>query len=139
MTTEDLTRPERRILDEFVEAAREAFGPDLHSVVLFGSAAEGALRPTSDINLILVLRAFDRARADRLREPLRVAYAAARLSVMFLLLEEIESAASDFAQKFSDVSRRRRVLWGPDPFPPIERLLDELERARATLALGRAR
>ena len=116
MTTEDLHQPERRILDEFVEAARDAFGPDLHSVVLFGSAAEGAWRPTSDINVILVLRAFDRARADRLREPLRVAYAAARLSVMFLLLEEIQSAVSDFAQKFSDVRRRRRVLWGPDPF-----------------------
>ena len=54
--TEDLPQPERRILDEFVEAARAAFGPDLHSVVLFGSAAEGALRPTSDINLILVTR-----------------------------------------------------------------------------------
>ena len=116
MTTEGLPQPERRILDEFVEVAREALGPDLHSVVLFGSAAEGALRPTSDINLILVLRAFDRARADRVREPLRVAYAAARLSVMFLLLDEIQSAASDFAQKFSDVRRRRRVLWGPDPF-----------------------
>ena len=119
MTTEDLPQPERRILDEFVEAAREAFGPDLHSVVLFGSAAEGALRPTSDINLILVLRAFDRARADRLREPLRVGYAAARLSTMFLLLEEIQSAVSDFAQKFSDVRRRRRVLWGPDPFAGV--------------------
>jgi len=116
VTTEDLPQPERRILDEFVEAARESFGADLHSVVLFGSAAEGALRPTSDINLILVLRAFDRVRADQLREPLRVAYAAARLSVMFLLRDEIESAASDFAQKFSDVRRRRRVLWGPDPF-----------------------
>jgi len=119
VTTGDLPQPERRILHEFVEDAREAFGPDLHSVVLFGSAAEGAWRPTSDINVILALRAFDRARADRLREPLRLAYAAARLSVMFLLLEEIQSAVSDFAQKFSDVRRRRRVLWGPDPFADL--------------------
>ena len=112
----DLPSPVGRVLDDFVEAAREAFGPDLRSVVLFGSAAEGALRPTSDVNVIVVLGAFDRARADRLREPLRVAHAAVRLGAMFLLHDEIQPAAAAFAQKFADVLRRRRVLWGPDPF-----------------------
>src|SRR5215510_11048740 len=96
--TRDLPRDVAGALADVVDAAREAFADDLVSVVLYGSAAEGALRPTSDVNLILVLRAFDRARGDRLREPLRVAYAAARLSVMFLLLEEIQSAVSDFAR-----------------------------------------
>src|SRR5206468_2852875 len=37
-----------RVLDDFVAAARDAFADDLVAIVLFGSAAEGALRATSD-------------------------------------------------------------------------------------------
>ena len=47
------------ILDELIARAREAFGGDLAAVVLFGSGAEGKLRKTSDVNVILVLRRFD--------------------------------------------------------------------------------
>ena len=103
-------------LDDFVAAARDAFGEQLQSVVLYGSAAEGALRATSDVNVILVLGAFERARADRLREALQLAHATVRLRVMFLLAEEVATAAEAFAQKFDDVRRRHRVLWGRDPF-----------------------
>jgi len=62
----DLSDVAARVLDEFVAAAREAFGHDLVSIVLFGSAAEGALRATSDVNVIVVLRAFDRGSRDAL-------------------------------------------------------------------------
>lgn len=108
-----------RALDDFVAAAREAFGDRLESVVLYGSAAEGALRATSDVNVILVLSAFERDRADRLREALAVAHAAVRLTAMFLLAEEVAGAAEAFAQKFDDVRRRHRVLWGRDPFAAL--------------------
>ena len=36
------------VLTEFIASTREAFGSDLRSVVLYGSGAEGRLRPTSD-------------------------------------------------------------------------------------------
>lgn len=106
----------RRVLHDVVEAACGAFGPALRSVVLYGSGAEGRLRATSDVNLILVLRAFDRARADQIREPLRIAEAAIRLSAMFLLEAEIAAAMEAFAEKFADVLRRRQILYGDDPF-----------------------
>lgn len=115
----DLPEDIARVLDEFTAAAREAFGDQLHSVVLYGSGAEGALRATSDVNVILVLGAFERERADRLREPLRVAHAAVRLKAMFLLAGEVAAATEAFAQKFDDVHRRHRVLWGSDPFAAI--------------------
>ena len=35
---------------------------------------------------------------------------------MFLLADEVAGAAEAFAQKFDDVRRRHRVLWGRDPF-----------------------
>lgn len=106
-------------LTTFVAAAKKAFGDHLLSVVLYGSGAEGKLRPTSDVNLILVLTAFDRGLADQLREPLRVAQAAIRLRVMFLLEEELKPASQAFAAKLGDVVRRRLVLYGEDPFASI--------------------
>src|SRR5882672_9335704 len=108
-----------RALDDFVAVVREAFGDQLEAVVLYGSAAEGALRATSDVNVIVVLREFERARADRVREAAAVAHAAIRLKAMFLLVEEIATVGEAFAQKFDDVRRRRRVLWGPDPFTAL--------------------
>jgi predicted nucleotidyltransferase len=115
----DLPAEVGRSLATFVEAAREAFGDQLASVVLFGSAVEGRLRATSDVNVIVVLRAFDRERASRLGAPYRTAAAAIRLDAMFILQSELPAAMEAFAVKFADVLRRRRVLFGPDPFADL--------------------
>ncbi|MFN0169707.1 MAG: hypothetical protein ACKV22_25060 [Bryobacteraceae bacterium] len=114
--------PERidAVLRGFLDAAQEAFGADLLSAVLFGSAAEGRMRATSDLNVILVLRQYLPDEAIRLAGPLSIARAAVLLQVMFLLESEIPAAAECFAQKFTDIQRRRHVLLGPDPFAAIE-------------------
>lgn len=107
----------RDVIDGLVEAAERAFGDSLRSLVLYGSAAEGRMRATSDINLLFVLARFDAVSADRFREPFRFARSAARVSVMFALDDEIhEAAAEAFAQKFADMQRRHVVLRGDDPF-----------------------
>jgi predicted nucleotidyltransferase len=106
-------------LNTFIAAAKKAFGDDLLSVVLYGSGAEGKLRPTSDVNLIVLLAAFERDQADQLREPLRLAEAAIRLRVMFLLQDELKPASQAFAVKFADITRRRLVLYGDDPFASL--------------------
>lgn len=103
-------------LDRFVQGAHKAFGADLVSVILFGSGADGMLRPTSDVNVLLVLRKFEREQADLVRDDVRTAHAAMRLDVMFLLESEIEQAMDAFAVKFSDILTRRKVLLGSDPF-----------------------
>src|SRR5687768_13139968 len=108
-----------RVLTGFIAQARSAFANDLRAVVLYGSGAEGKLRATSDVNLLLVLSAFDQKKADQLREPLRLAEAAIQLRVMFLLESELQPAMEAFAVKFADIMRRRRVLYGDDPFAGI--------------------
>lgn len=137
--TRDLPEDVAGVLADVVDAAREAFADDLVSVVLYGSAAEGALRPTSDVNLILVLRAFDRSKADRFRGALQVARAAIQLAAMFLLRDEIDGAARAFAQKFADVQRRHRVLFGEDPFGtlavPRAALVTRLDQVLLNLSL----
>jgi predicted nucleotidyltransferase len=109
----------QQTLSDFVQAAGAAFNDRLQAVVLFGSAAEGRLRPTSDVNVVLVLSAFEQAQADQLRQPLRLAHAAIKLQATFLLREEIPAAVRSFAPKFADILRRRFVLFGEDPFASV--------------------
>src|SRR5438105_7489261 len=99
-------------LADFVAAAKEALGEDLRAIVLYGSAAEGALRARSDVNVVLVMASFDASRVDRLRDPLRSAQVAIGLDAMLLLEREIPAAADAFAMKFDDIAHRRRILHG---------------------------
>jgi predicted nucleotidyltransferase len=102
------------LLQGFLEAAKSSFGEDLTSILLFGSGAEGKLRPSSDLNLLIVLKRFDKAKVDEFREPWRAARVAGQISAMFVLESELPSAAEAFAVKFDDIARRKRVLFGPD-------------------------
>ena len=123
-----------RVLTEFVGEARAAFDADLRAVVLYGSGAEGQLRATSDVNVLLVLSAFEQNKADQLCEPLRLAQAAIRLRTMFLLESELQPAMAAFAVKFADIIRRRRVLYGDDPFAGVSiSRRDAIVRLKQTL------
>ena len=113
-------------IDAFTAAARQVFGADLIAVVLYGSAADGRLRATSDVNVIIVLKRVERAALEAIGPAYRLAHAAIRLSAMFILESEIAFAAEAFAVKFADVSARHRVLYGTDPF---ERLTIDREAA----------
>jgi len=84
--------------------------------VLFGSAAEGRLRPTSDVNVVVVLRRVDPKRLEAIGEAYRFAHAAIRLSAMFIRESEIAVAKDAFAVKFADIAARHEVLYGTDPF-----------------------
>jgi predicted nucleotidyltransferase len=115
----DLPKVPGVIVTRFLTAAIQVFRDDLRSVILYGTAAEGRLRPTSDINLVLVLSSFDTAKADEIRPQFSSAASAGKLSAMFLLESEIASAVELFAEKFSDILRRRRVIYGSDSFAGI--------------------
>jgi len=103
-----------QLLANLVAAARSSFQDNLKSIILFGSGAEGRLRPTSDLNLLFLLAAFDPRQVDAFREPLRVAQIADRAAGMFVLTAELPAVAEAFAVKFDDIGRRRRVLFGED-------------------------
>jgi hypothetical protein len=115
-----LPPPVRTGLDAFVAALRGVFTADLVSVVLFGSAAEARLRPTSDVNVVVVLARLDPARLAAVGDAYRFAHAAIRLSAMFILESEIAAAAEAFAVKFADIASRHAVLHGHDPFAALE-------------------
>ena len=138
-TTRELPVEVDQRINAFVEAAKSAFESDLVSVVIYGSAAEGRLRATSDVNMLLVLKTFDQAHADRLREPLRLAHASVQLNAMFLLQAEVPAAMEAFAVRFADIIARHRVLFGADPIAnldlPRDALIRRLEQVLLNLQL----
>ena len=106
-------------LSTFLATARDTFSADLVSAVLFGGAAEGRLGPTSDVNLLLVLRRFAPEKVVQLRDAFLAAEAAIKLRAMFVLEDELRSAAELFAQKFANILRRHRVVFGQDLLQPL--------------------
>jgi predicted nucleotidyltransferase len=80
---DDLPTQVRSTLEDFIATAVNVSGSNLRSAILFGSAAEGQLRPTSDVNLALVFGAVRLPELERLRTHLSFARAAIRLDVMF--------------------------------------------------------
>lgn len=128
-----------RSIDAFVEAAKAAFEADLVAVVIYGSAAEGRLRATSDVNMLLVVKRFGQAEADRLRGPLRLAHATVQMNAMFLLESEVAAAMEAFAVKFADLLARHRIPYGSDPFAnlnlPRNALIRRLKQVLLNLQL----
>jgi predicted nucleotidyltransferase len=114
----DLPPPVATILQEFV--ATLAATMTLESVILFGSAAEGRLRSTSDVNLLVIASDWTLEQLDAVRLPLRSGRAAAGLTVMFLKSAEVTAAVESFAVKFADIKARHRVLFGRSPFDSMQ-------------------
>jgi len=129
----------RQVLEGMVEAARRGFGDDLRAIVLYGSAAEGRLRATSDVNLMFVLLRFDEEKANHFREPFRFAGAAVDVNAMFVLEKELDLATREFAQKFADMQRRHVMLYGDDPLTSInisrEALVRRLQQTLLNLSM----
>jgi predicted nucleotidyltransferase len=126
-------------LSAFTTAAQQVFADDLVSIVLFGSAAEGRLRPTSDVNVVVVLKRVEPTRLEAIGEAYRVAHAAMRLSAMFILEAEIAVVKDAFAVKFTDIAARHLVLYGSDPFGGLtvsrEAALHRLRQVLVNLSL----
>src|SRR5262245_17836398 len=72
-------------IEAFVAAVRDTLGADLQSIVLFGSAATGQLRATSDVNVLVLLRRFEAAVVEKLRPAAEAARLQINLRPMWIL------------------------------------------------------
>src|ERR1035438_734820 len=75
----------------------QSFADDLRSLILFGSAAEGRMRASSDVNLLVVLNRLDVDRLNGVAELIQAGAAAVELHPMFMLFSELPLAAEAFA------------------------------------------
>lgn len=118
-TLEDLPVAAREVLEEFLDTLSQFLGRRLQCALLFGSAAEGRLRPTSDLNVLVMADRFLQADLEALQPPLLTGRAAAGLTVLFLEQAEFVDACEAFAMKFADIKVRHRMLIGANPFAEV--------------------
>ena len=104
-------------LDELVKQLQAAYGADLKSVVLYGSAAAGEHIPKrSDYNVLVVAKALG---PERLRAAAAVARAwgeAGNPPPLTLTDEEWRGSADIFPMEYADILERHRMLYGDPPF-----------------------
>jgi hypothetical protein len=104
-------------LDELVAQLRAAYGTELRSVVLYGSAAAGEHIPKrSDYNVLVVV---DSLSLDKLRAAAAVARAwgeAGNPPPLTLTTREWRGSADIFPMEYADILERHKVLHGEAPF-----------------------
>jgi predicted nucleotidyltransferase len=104
-----------KVLGELVERMKKAFGADLLSVVLYGSASTGDRDERhSDFNILAVLRAIT-PRELRAAEPVfRWWHDLENPSPLLMTPEEIRESTDCFPIEFHDICEFGRVLHGED-------------------------
>jgi len=114
-------------LKKMLADLEEAVGDRLHSVVLYGSTARGDYeKATSDLNLIVVLENLDPSTLEAL-EPAFTRWRKANQPVPRIFSPTLIAESADvFPIEFFDLSRRRIVLYGKDPFAELEIHVDHL-------------
>jgi hypothetical protein len=106
----------QQALDAAVAALTSRLGENLHSLVLYGSAArEGVLKP-ADLNLLIVLEESTpeahAAIAQAIRGPVPV-------EPFVLARKLLGRSLQAFAVKFLSIRRHRKVLHGADPLADL--------------------
>lgn len=102
-------------LDNFVRLLHDAAGPNLESVILYGSAVSGDFHPEfSNLNVFCVLRDAS-FRALRALEPAAKWWDRQKqLPPLFMTREELQRSTDVFTIELMDMRQHHRVLFGED-------------------------
>lgn len=128
-----------KLLARITADARAAFGADLVSVVVYGSAAgDDFVAGRSDVNVAIVLDAITFAHLQALAGHLPAWRKLGAAAPLFVDRAFLDRARDVFPMEILDIRARHRVLHGEDPFATAEvdfaHLRYELEQeARAKL------
>jgi hypothetical protein len=102
-------------LEEFVRRTQQAAGPNLQSVILYGSAASGEFQSeSSHLNLLCLLRETSFAHLSAIAPVAGWWRRQKNPAPLVLTREELERSADVFAIEVLDMQRNHRVLFGDE-------------------------
>lgn len=108
-------------LDSLVERLRKALGPDLVSVVLYGSAAAGDHEEQfSDYNVLCVLSQITPAQLGATEPIFRWWREHGNPAPLLLTEHEVQTSTDCFPIEFSDIRSHHRILHGADVVSSLE-------------------
>jgi predicted nucleotidyltransferase len=106
--------------EQLVEQLRAAYGPDLRSVVLYGSAAAGEHIPKkSDYNILVLLDSLSVERLSAAAAAARAWNESGNPAPMTMTTREWKSSSDVFAMEYADILERHKILYGESPFEGI--------------------
>ncbi len=110
----------QRAVERVSTEARELFGADLVSLILYGSAAGQDFVPDqSDVNIAIVLNRVDTTQLRKLHGRLRD-WRVLRIAVPLLIDREFLRRACDvFPMELFDIQGQHRILFGEDVIAPL--------------------
>jgi predicted nucleotidyltransferase len=119
--------------ESFTEELKKAFGENLRSVVLYGSAVSGHHhKDYSDFNLLLILKRFDTEACKTMSKALKDWVKDGNPIPLTFTDEELRRSDDVFPIELLDMQDHRRILHGDDPLasfkPAGQNLRLELER-----------
>ena len=110
-----------KLLNELVKRLQEAYGGDLVSVVLYGSAASGDQQAKfSDLNVIAVLKEVGVAELRKGDKAIQWWIKQKQPAPLLISVEEARNSHDAFPIEFLDIQQSHRVLHGEDLFSQIE-------------------
>jgi hypothetical protein len=103
-----------------VEQLRAAYGSELRSVVLYGSAAAGEHIPKrSDLNVLVLVDALSLEKLSAAAAVARAWSEGGNPPPMTLTMGEWRGSADIFAMEYADILERHKILYGESPFDGI--------------------
>jgi predicted nucleotidyltransferase len=125
--TRNQTTDPRERAERFAGEMQKAYGADLASVVLYGSAARGEYRPgVSDLNVLVLLREVSPAALRRASEAARAWVAEGNPPPLMMSTDEWRGSADVWAIELADMRDAHLTVAGEDPFAGIDIRLEDL-------------
>lgn len=108
-------------LSVLVKRLKTAFGDQLVSVILYGSAAAGDWNEhASDLNVLCVLNRIGAPQLEKAEPVLRWWRQQDNPAPLLLTAEELQNSTDSFPMEFTDMREHRRVLYGADPIQALD-------------------
>ena len=125
--TRNATEGPRERVERFADEMKAAYGADLASVVLYGSAARGEYRPgVSDLNVLVLLREVTPAALRRASQAARAFVAEGNPPPLMMSADEWRGSADVWAIELADIRDAHITVMGEDPFAGIDIRMEDL-------------
>jgi hypothetical protein len=107
-------------LEELVSQLKAAYGADLRSIVLYGSAASGEhIAKRSDYNVLVIVDALDATKLAGASAASRAWSEAGNPAPLTLTTAEWRGSSDIFPMEYADILERHKLLHGESPFAGI--------------------
>src|ERR1700754_269412 len=110
----------KMVVEDLVSQLKAAYGADLRSVVLYGSAAAGEhIAKRSDYNVLVIVDNLDAAKLAGASAAARAWSDAGNPAPLTLTSSEWRGSSDIFPMEYADILERHKILHGESPFEGI--------------------